>query len=321
MPLAFFTGGEVHVFAFGGGEDGLHPVIIGLQDGIELVVVTLGAADGHTEEYRPDGAGHFAQHFLPVCFFVLIAANQMDRAGAMEAGCDQRIVASRVEFIAGDLFLNEQAVGLVPIEAADHIVSVAPGVRAFQVEFVAVGIGIADDIEPALRPALAVVLGLEQAIDHLRIGIGRMVGEEQVDFSGSGRQTDEVQRDSAQQALFARQGGRFQILRVEGVQQKRIDRCSDPGVFDRRNRMADGLLKRPPVAAVADECLFLWVYAWIWPRTCGGGKYNRGDDGGTGAAHELGCLVYSSHNTEAFSNTSSSMRSVSFPVDVFCWLG
>ena len=218
VPLAFFTGGEVHVLAFGGGEDGLHPVIIGLQDGIELVVVTLGAADGHAEEYRPDGAGHFAQHFLPVCVFVLIAADQMDGAGAMKAGCDQRIVASRVEFIAGDLFLNEQAVGLVPIEAADHIVSVAPGVRAFQVEFVPVGIGIADDIEPALRPALAVVLGFKQAIDHLRIGIGRMVGEEQVDFSGSGRQADEVQRDSAQQALFARQGGRFQILRVDGVQ-------------------------------------------------------------------------------------------------------
>ena len=100
--------------------------------------------------------GHLEQDLLAVDLGIGVAADDVAGAGAEEAGGDERVVVAREEFVAGDLLEKEAVVGLVGLEGLDDVVAVAPGLRAFGVEFVAVGVGVADDVEPFQGPAFAV---------------------------------------------------------------------------------------------------------------------------------------------------------------------
>ena len=131
-------------------------VEIALQDGIELVVVAAGAIDGHAEEGLTDVGGDFGEHFLAALFGIDVAGDQVLGAGAQVAGGDQRFVVAGGDFVAGDLLADEAVVGLVRLEGMDDVVAVAPGVGALEIEFEAVGIGVANDVEPFGGPAFAV---------------------------------------------------------------------------------------------------------------------------------------------------------------------
>ncbi|MEY4819827.1 MAG: hypothetical protein RL200_539, partial [Actinomycetota bacterium] len=68
-------------------------------------------------------------------------------------------------------------VGLVLVERADE--PVAPGVHvAVGVDVIAVGIGVAGEVEPMHGLLFAVVRVGEEAVDDLLIGLRRLVGEE-----------------------------------------------------------------------------------------------------------------------------------------------
>jgi len=53
------------VVGFGVGEESLQPIVVGLQNRIELVIVALGAAVGHPQESLPDDVGNVLEYFLP----------------------------------------------------------------------------------------------------------------------------------------------------------------------------------------------------------------------------------------------------------------
>jgi hypothetical protein len=76
------------------------------------------------------------------------------------------------------LFGDEAVEGLILVEGVDDVVAVAPGGRLGTVALVAVGFGIAGDVEPVPRPAFAVFGPVKQAIDDVLIGIGRLVVQE-----------------------------------------------------------------------------------------------------------------------------------------------
>src|SRR5688500_17337647 len=67
------------------------------------------------------------------------------------------------------------------------------------VEFVALAVRIANQVEPMTRPALPVVRRGEQLVDQLRPGIGRGVFEERVHFGRRGRQPEKIQVGAADQ--------------------------------------------------------------------------------------------------------------------------
>src|SRR5205823_646681 len=96
-------------------------------------------------------------------------AHQVNGAAAMKARGEQRLVVAGIDLIAGDLLLNEAVIRLVVIERAYDVVAVAPGMGTLGVGLVAVGIGVADQVEPAQRPALPIVRGGEQTVYHLLI--------------------------------------------------------------------------------------------------------------------------------------------------------
>ena len=77
-----------------------------------------------------------------------------------------------LELVAGELPADEPVVGHVVVERLDHEVAIAPGVRAVVVVLEAVGLGVADQVEPVPRPALAVVRAGEQPVDQPLVGVG-----------------------------------------------------------------------------------------------------------------------------------------------------
>ena len=106
---------------------------------------------------------------------------------------------SRVAFgqeIAGELPEKELIVGQVLIEGADDPVAVGRHV-AIEVGLVAVGVGVAGEIEPVHRHALAVSRRGQIAIHRARVGARRLIGKKRVDLGRRGRKAGEVERQAA----------------------------------------------------------------------------------------------------------------------------
>ena len=64
---------------------------------------------------------------------------------------------------------------------------------ALAVDVIAVRVGVAGGVEPGHRHPLAVVRRVQQAIDALLVGVGRLVGEERVDLGRRRRQAGQVE--------------------------------------------------------------------------------------------------------------------------------
>src|SRR5207253_3703942 len=101
-PLVQVAGALFHRRLFGGGsdidlgglrcgEESLESVVVGLGNGIELVVVTTSAGDGEAEKGSSYRCGHLGQDFLAVDFGIGVAANQVDLTTATHTGGNQQL--------------------------------------------------------------------------------------------------------------------------------------------------------------------------------------------------------------------------------------
>ena len=200
FPLRlFFLTGEHDVIRLGLREVGFETVVVGLAEGVELVIVTARAADGHAEERGADDVGHLGEDFVVGTGDVLIAGVFAQRTEAVEAAGHEHGGILRVDFVAGELLFDEVGVRLVGVEALDHVIAIAPGVGPVHVVLIAVGLGEAHDIEPVAAPLFAVVRRSEEAIHDFLPGLGRLVAHEGIDFLGGGRETGEIESDAADQ--------------------------------------------------------------------------------------------------------------------------
>src|SRR6185295_18644592 len=120
--LAIADGGECGgIEGVGGGfvvfdvfDEGQERVIVGLGDGIELVLVAAGAADGQAHECGGNRADVVVEIVVFGGFFVVGLV--VPDAQTPEAGGDEGIVGDVVDFIAGELLADELVVGLVLIQ-------------------------------------------------------------------------------------------------------------------------------------------------------------------------------------------------------------
>ena len=191
------------------------------------MVVALGATVGQAHEGRPDRVSDIEQDFgAPLHEDGGVG---LVRVVAVEAGGDARLGAFGPELVTGDLFLHEAVIGLVGVESVDHVVAVAPGVRARLVGFEALALGIARQVEPVPRPPFAVARRSEQAVHELGEGVGGIVPHERIDFLGRGRQPGQVERRAADQGDFVCARRKLQLL------------CGQPGADESVNRIACGV--------------------------------------------------------------------------------
>ena len=200
-------GSRVPIGRVGRREECLQAVVVGLRDGVELVIVAAGALHGKPQEDLPHAGGHFAQDFLAGLFLVLVAADDMARPRAVEAGGDEGFDIVRKQLVAGKLFLDEAVVRLVRVERTDDVIAVTPGMFPVAVALEAVGVGVARDVQPLQRPALAVMGGGQQALDQIGVSSRRAVVQELRRFFGSRGKPNEIEIDAPQQ-LFLRDGRR-----------------------------------------------------------------------------------------------------------------
>jgi len=234
------------------------------------VVVAAGAAEGHAEERLAERVDLLVDDVHPhldlVGFGQDFGSERQEARGDPQVGDrvrdrnPRRIGGGRgcrigrgqtLEFllgdqVAGDLFDDELVDRLVSVERADHVVAIPPGVAMGDVFIQTVGIGIASDVQPVPSPMLAVLLGIEQPIDHAGIGGWRIVGQERVDRFRRGGQPGQVVGDAADQRPLVDRSGRDEAARLEFRQDEVIDRVDGPSrVADHRHFRAADRLERP----------------------------------------------------------------------------
>ena len=88
---------------------------------------------------------------------------------------------------------------------------------------VAVGVGVAGDVEPVARPAFAVSRRGEQPFNELSVGVGRGVSDEGCGLGGRGRQSREVDRRAADERGAVGLGGEVELLVLQLRAYERVD--------------------------------------------------------------------------------------------------
>ena len=152
-------------------EERLEPVIVLLQDRVELVVVAAGTADAQPEEDLARDVGDVIQDVGPLPAHVALVV--FVGAQPEVAGRHSQLGIVGIELVAGKLLGQEAVVGFVGVEGPDDIVAVTPGVGAERILPVAVRLGIAHEVEPVPPPALAVTRRGQQAVDQSLVGVRR----------------------------------------------------------------------------------------------------------------------------------------------------
>ena len=166
-------------------------------------------------------------------------------AGADEAGGDPLVAGGLRQQVSGNLLAREPIERLVAVEGADHPVAVGPD-AAVVVEVIAVGVRVADGIEPVSRAMLAVARTGQQPIDQVLVGFRRVVSDERRNIFGRGGQAGQVEGDAADQgvAIGLRIGS--QSLLFQPRDDESIDRVRKPITFAHLGqRRALGLDERP----------------------------------------------------------------------------
>ena len=214
----------------GRGERGYQLVIVKRGDGVELVVVASGAADGQAEHRRAEGGGHVVELVVPLLLGGIGGDLRAVDARREEAGCHQGLRIVGLDLVARQLEPDEAVVGHVFIQGPDDKVAVVVGARPVVVVLVAVALGEPGQVEPVPCPSLAVTPVGQEPVDDLGEGVGRGVGDERLDVLGGWGQADEVERGAADQgpATGRRVGG--DPSGVELDHEESVDRRPAPGV-------------------------------------------------------------------------------------------
>jgi hypothetical protein len=158
----------------------------------------------------------------------------VDLAAAVEAGSDQQVGPAGAGLtlgkeIAGKLLGDEGVEGFVVVEGPNDPVAVTPGVGAGGVEFVAVGLGPANNVKPVLSPAFAGMRRRQEALDDTLVGVGSLVAQKGGDLFKSRGQTGKRERDATEEGRpVGLVGGRQARLLQPGLD-KGIDGGADAG--------------------------------------------------------------------------------------------
>ena len=191
------------------------------------MVVAPGAAEGQAQPGQAGGLDA-VDHGLDPPFLGDRAALAGQPVVPVEAGGDELVAVRLGQEVAGDLLDGELIERQVPVERADH--PVAPGGHvAAAVGLVAVAVGVSGEVEPGHRHPLAVVVGGEQAVDGLLVGVGRVVGEERRDLDRRGGQAGQVEGRSSQERDLVGFSRGLQTLGLEPGEDERIHRIPGPG--------------------------------------------------------------------------------------------
>ena len=140
------------VGAAGAAEHARERVVVGLRDGIELVIVATHAAERHAEESSADFADLLIDEVMLHLQF--INGDDFDVTEHEKARRGDAVRRRRDE-IAGDLFADELIEGFVVVEGADDVVAITPCMLGEDIVRRADLVRVAGEVEPVAGPALS----------------------------------------------------------------------------------------------------------------------------------------------------------------------
>ena len=135
-----------------------------MQDWVELVVVAAGTSDAQPQEDLACDVGDIVQDVGPLPTHVALVV--FVGAQPEVAGRHSQLGIVGIKLVTGKLLGQEAVVRFVGVEGPHDIVAVTPGMGAKGILAVAVGLGIANQVEPVPPPTLAVTRRGEQAVDQ-----------------------------------------------------------------------------------------------------------------------------------------------------------
>ena len=211
-------------------EERRERVEVARQVRVELVVVALGAAERRAQ---PDarGVAHAVGEVDGAILLRLRAALLGRLQQPVVPGGDPLVAARVGQQVARELRGREAVERQVAVPRVHHPVAVAPH-RPRVVAVVADAVGVAHEVEPEERHALAVARRGEQAIHLALVRVGTRVALERERFVGRRRQAGQVEAQAAQQ------------LGARG-----LGRGTEPGALDPREQ--EGVDRVPREARVA----------------------------------------------------------------------
>ena len=247
-------GAELAVFVGDACEHCLKGVVVTERERVELVVVAAGAADREAKEALAGVDEDVVEGIL--AGEPLRGVVGTDLAGKKDGGGDEEPGGGVVPVgVTGELTANERVVGHVGIEGRHDPVAVGPGVGPFGVDLVAVGVGVADDVEPVLGHPLAVAWRGEEPIDDALVGAGRLVSQEGVDLFGRGREARQIERHAPEPLAAIGFRRRRKPFGLEPGEDEAVEVVAWPALVAHGwGGGADDALEGPVIAPVDEAC-------------------------------------------------------------------
>ena len=227
-------------------------VVVPLPDRVELVIVAARAVDRQPQRALANRAENLVQ-IIEAALGVVLFPEQHPGTGPQKTGGNQAVLGPAIHLVAGDLFGQEDVIGLVGVERADHVVAIAPGVGPMHVVLEARRIRIPRHVEPVPPVPFAVVRRGEQLVDQPLPGARLVVRDEGGDFRGRRRQAEQIEIRTTDEGQPIGAGSRGQLVLRPRLFQESIDRVREILAVDLRNRSLLGKPERPVGAFLRRE--------------------------------------------------------------------
>ena len=220
-------GGDFEPGFVGVVQEGVELVVLALRNGVVLVFVALGTANGQSQEDLPRGI-HPVDHRLDAKLLGVGPSLFVHQRVAVKAGGNLLRLCRPGQHVARQLLDGELIERQVAIQRLDHPLSVEPD-RAGSVAGEAVRIGVAGQVEPVPAPALAKVRRLQQAVDQSLVGVRGGVFDKRGDLTGAGGKTQQVEAQPPNLRDAIGLGGGGQLLGPQPRENELIERIPHRG--------------------------------------------------------------------------------------------
>ena len=179
------------------GEECRHRIEVPGQEGVELVVVALGASQRRAQPHRRDVA-HPVGRVLGEVLLRLGATLVGHAAQAVVAARHQLRLGRIGQQVRGEVLARHDIEGRVLVEGPDDIVAERVDIDR-NVPVIARRVRVPDQVQPVDRHALAVVRGLEHGIQEPLVGVRPAIPREGLGILRPRRQAGQVEADAAGQ--------------------------------------------------------------------------------------------------------------------------
>ena len=203
-------------------------------DGVVFVGMALRASGGQPHPGRACG-GHAIDGGVKTKLKGIDATLFIELRVPMEASCNALILSRPREHVPGELFDGELVEGHVSVETANHPVAVGPH-AAWSVLFVAIGVGVAGNIQPLAPPLFPVGRGGQKAIHDANVGFLAAFPGKGFHFFWCRGQSRQIEVKAAKQHVGRGWLRGLKAVLVHGLPEEGVDRVFPPTIAVAGNR-------------------------------------------------------------------------------------